>query len=112
MFVVVGEVDTGMGLVRVARDTEQLTLGLGILRTWNVLSITPLPISRSTCWRRRAVASTFAEATGGRVAVGVGVKGARGTLSWPAIADRSRSIATRLEVGCTGPFAAVAVHRA
>jgi hypothetical protein len=57
--VVVGEVDTSMALVRVAGDAKELTLGLNVLGTWYVLSITPLTVSRPTWrWSRRIAAAT------------------------------------------------------
>jgi hypothetical protein len=50
--VVVGEVDTSMALVRIVRNAEELALGLEILGSRNVLSVTPLSIPGATCRSR------------------------------------------------------------
>jgi hypothetical protein len=104
--VVVGEVDTSMALVGVTGDAKQLTLGLNVLGTWYVLSITPLTVSRPTRRRSRGIpaAATIRTTACCRIAVGVWVKGSMRTLRWPAIAGGS--VAARLEVWCASPFAA------
>ena len=109
--VVIGEVDAGMSLIGVVCDSEKLTLNLEILGTWNVLSVTPLTVSRAT-WRGRIAASTAVRATSScRITVGVRVEGSRATLRWPAIAGGNRIVTAWLEVRCTSPFAAITMYR-
>lgn len=112
--VIIREVDTGMSLIRVVCDSEKLTLSLDILGTWNVLSVTPLTISRAT-WRGRIAASTASTAVRAtpscRITVGVRVEGSRATLRWPAIAGGNRIVAAWLEVRRTSPFAAITMYR-
>jgi hypothetical protein len=100
--VVVGKIDTSVALVRVAGDAEEFTLGLEVLGTWNMLSITPLSVARATRGSRTT--------TSCRITVGVWIERSSRTLRWPSVANRS--VAARLEVRCASPFAAVAIHRA
>lgn len=56
--VVVGEVDTGVLLIRVVGDTEELTLNASVDGAGDVLAVAPLAITRATGLRSTTTAST------------------------------------------------------
>jgi hypothetical protein len=115
---VVGEVDTSLGLGRIIRGTEELTLRLQVLWTRDMDAILPLSISRATSRSSSTVASaaTSAVATASDVTtaatrstwstVCVWVEGSRSALAGPAVGSRSTTW-TWLEVRSTSPAISV-----
>lgn len=111
--VVVGEVDAGMTLTGVACDTKELALCFEVLRAWNMLSVTPLPISTASgrCTTTTGVAAATLATVGLSrwIAVRVGVERTGTGLACPAVADRSGTVAAGFEIRSTGPIVTIAV---
>lgn len=86
--IVVGEVDTGVLLVRVVGNTEELTLKTGVRGTGDVLAIAPLTVARAARSRSTSTSTSTAVrgATVARIAVGSGIKATTATTT-PAAAS-------------------------